>query len=190
MRTEALGVRVVALRLGLVFDWSGGLLPTLALPARLGLGARIGDGRQWAPWVHRDDVVRLVLAAIDDPRWHGPINAVAPDLVTQGELTRRLAAHFRAPQFAAVPATPLRLALGELSDLFLASQRVIPSAALDLGFVFSRPTLEQALAKSDAPLRLSRVSGTGYLSPGERVTAATRAEGDKYPVPETHQVNA
>ena len=65
-----------------------------------GLGARIGDGRQWAPWIHRDDAVRMILAAIDDPAWRGPVNAVAPDLVTQGQMTRRLAAHFRRPQFA------------------------------------------------------------------------------------------
>jgi len=154
-RAEALGVRVVRLRLGLVFDWSGGLLPMLALPARFGFAARIGRGEQWAPWVHRDDVVRLVLAAIDDPAWRGPINAVAPDLVTQGQLTRRLAAHFRRPQWLAVPAAPMRLALGEFSDLFLASQRVIPSEALDLGFVFGRPTLEAAFAKGDGPLRLT-----------------------------------
>jgi uncharacterized protein len=152
---EGLGVRVVRLRLGLVFDWSGGILPMLALPARFGFGARIGDGRQWAPWVHRDDVVRLVLAAIDDAAWRGPINAVAPDLVTQGELTRRLAAHLRRPQWLAAPAAPMRLALGEFSDLFLASQRVIPSAALDLGFVFSRPTLESAFAPAAGPLRLA-----------------------------------
>jgi uncharacterized protein (TIGR01777 family) len=154
-----LGVRVVCLRLGLVFDWSGGILPMLALPARFGLGARIGRGDQWAPWVHRDDVVRLMLAAIDNPAWRGPINAVAPDLVTQGEFTRRLAAHFRRPAWLAAPAAPMRLALGEFSDLFLASQRVIPSAALDLGFVFSRPTLETAFAKTDAPLRLTTPNG-------------------------------
>ncbi|HEX3920036.1 MAG TPA: TIGR01777 family oxidoreductase [Caulobacteraceae bacterium] len=151
-----LGVRVVTLRLGLVFDWSGGILPMLALPARFGFGARIGKGDQWAPWVHRDDVVRLALAAIDDPAWRGPINAVAPDLVTQGQFTRRLAAHLHRPAWLAAPAAPVRLALGEFSDLFLASQRVIPSAALDLGFVFSRPTLEAAFARSETPLRLAR----------------------------------
>jgi uncharacterized protein (TIGR01777 family) len=153
-RMAALGVRVCALRFGLVLDWTGGILPMLALPARLGLGARIGDGRQWAPWIHRDDAVRMILAAIDDPAWRGPVNAVAPDLVTQGEMTRRLAAHFRRPQFAAAPAWVLRRALGEFSDLFLASQRVVPHAALDLGFVFTRPTLARALERPDAPLRL------------------------------------
>ena len=151
----ALGVRVCALRLGLVFDWTGGLMPMLAAAARFGLGARIGDGRQWAPWIHRDDAVRMMLAAIDDPAWRGPVNAVSPDMVTQGQLTRRLAAHFHAPQWLAAPAAPMRLALGEFSDLFLASQRVIPSAALDRGFVFTRPTLQSAFAKSDKPLRLT-----------------------------------
>jgi uncharacterized protein len=154
-KAEALGVRVCALRLGVVFDWTGGLMPMLVTAARLGLGARIGDGQQWAPWVHRDDAVRMMLAAIDDPAWRGPVNAVSPDMVTQGELTRRLAAHFQASQWLAAPVAPMRLALGEFSDLFLAGQRVIPSAALDHGFVFSRPTLESALARSDLPLRLT-----------------------------------
>ncbi|HEY1426131.1 MAG TPA: TIGR01777 family oxidoreductase [Caulobacteraceae bacterium] len=155
VRLAALGMRVCVLRFGLVLDWTGGILPMLALPARLGLAARIGDGRQWAPWIHRDDAVRMILAAIDDSAWRGPVNAVAPELVTQGEMTRRLAAHFRRPQWLAAPARPLRLALGELSDLFLASQRAIPHAALDLGFVFTRPTLERALAKPEGPLRLA-----------------------------------
>lgn len=154
-RAEALGVRVVALRLGLVFDWTGGLMPMLSLPARFGLGARIGKGDQWAPWIHRDDAVRMMLAAVDDPAWRGPINAVAPDLVTQGQLTRRLSAFFGRGQWLAAPAAPMRLALGEFSDLFLAGQRVLPSAALDLGFAFTRPTLESAFAKTDQPLRLA-----------------------------------
>ena len=97
----------------------------------------------------------MILAAIDDPAWRGPVNAVAPDLVTQGEMTRRLAAHFRRPQWLVAPARLIRLALGEFSDLFLASQRVMPSAALDRGFVFTRPTLDRAFAKSDQPLRLT-----------------------------------
>jgi hypothetical protein len=154
-RMAALGVRVCVLRLGLVLDWTGGVLPMLALPARLGLGARIGDGRQWAPWIHRDDAVRMILTAIDDAAWRGPVNAVAPDLVTQSEMTRRLASHFRRPQVVAAPARLLRLALGELADLFVASQRAVPHAALDHGFVFTRPTLERAFARPDAPFRLA-----------------------------------
>ncbi|HEY1750991.1 MAG TPA: TIGR01777 family oxidoreductase [Caulobacteraceae bacterium] len=152
---EPLGVRVCVLRLGLVLDWSGGILPMLALPARFGFGARIGRGDQWAPWIHRDDVVRMILAAIDDPAWRGPVNAVSPSLVTQGQLTRRLCAHLRRPQWLAAPAAPMRALLGEFSDLFLASQRAVPRAALDHGFAFTHPTLESAFARSDRPLRLA-----------------------------------
>src|SRR5213078_702533 len=109
---------------------------------------------QWAPWIHRDDVVRAVLSAIEDPAWRGPVNAVAPDLVTQGELTRRLAKRFGAPQWLRVPAWGVRAPLGEMADLFLASQRVLPAKLWDLGFRFSRPTLEAALAPDSGPLRL------------------------------------
>ncbi|MFI4975875.1 MAG: TIGR01777 family oxidoreductase [Caulobacterales bacterium] len=149
----ALGVRTVVLRLGLVFHWSGGILPMLALPARFGAAARMGSGDQWAPWIHRDDVVRLVLTAIDDPAWRGTINAVAPDLMTQAQFTRRLSVFLRRPQWAAVPAWPVRMLLGEMSDLFLAGQRVLPRRLFELGFVFSRPTLESALAPARGPLR-------------------------------------
>jgi hypothetical protein len=171
-RMTALGLRVCVLRLGLVLDWSGGILPMLALSARLGLGARIGDGRQWAPWIHRDDAVRMILAAIDDPAWRGPVNAVAPDLVTQGQMTRRLAADVHRPQFLAAPAWSLRVALGEFSDLFLASQRAIPHAALDCGFVFTRPTLERAFARSDAPLRLTAPPARTAAAPPTPARAA------------------
>jgi len=166
-RAEGLGVRVVLLRLGLVFEWDGGVLPLLAIPARLGLGAVLGGGRQWSPWIHRDDVVRLILTALEEPAWRGPINAVAPDLATQATLTRTLAARFGAPQWVKVPAWPVRLA-GEMSDLFLASQRVLPSRLWDLGFRFTRPTLEAALAPATGPLRLPSPlrgkAGDGALS--------------------------
>jgi NAD dependent epimerase/dehydratase family enzyme len=99
--------------------------------------------------------VRMLLAAIDDPAWRGAVNAVSPDLVTQAQLTRRLSAFFRRGQWLAAPAAPMRLALGEFSDLFLAGQRVLPRAALDLGFSFTRPTLESAFARTDQPLRLA-----------------------------------
>ena len=160
-KADALGVRVCKLRLGLVFDWTGGLLPMLAAPARFGLGARIGNGDQWSPWIHRDDAVRMMLAAIDDPAWRGPVNAVAPDTVTQAQLTRRLSAFFGRGQWLAAPAAPMRLALGEFSDLFLASQRALPARALELGFVFMRPTLESAFARATVPLRLTPAEGGG-----------------------------
>ena len=168
MKARALGLRVCLLRLGMVFDWAGGPLPLLAMPARLGLGAVLGDGKQWTPWVHRHDVVRMVLRALDDPAWRGAINAVAPDLVTQAQFTRRLARWLGRPVFIRALAAPIRLALGPLSDMFLASQRVLPSHLWRLGFAFERPTLEAAFGAraSDIPVRLKLTEAP--LSPSRR----------------------
>jgi hypothetical protein len=141
VKAEGLGVRVCRLRFGLVFDPSGGPLPMLTLPARLGLGAVLGGGRQWAPWIALDDAVRLIDQALEDGRYSGAINAVAPDLVTQGEMTRAFAWLLGRPQWLAIPAWPLRLALGEMADLFLAGQRVRPARLEALGFAWARPTL-------------------------------------------------
>jgi uncharacterized protein (TIGR01777 family) len=154
---QAKGVaqRVCILRYGMVFDRDSGPLALMALPARLGLGAVLGGGRQWAPWIHLEDAVRLIETALADSRYDGPINAVAPDRITQGELTRALAFRFRTPQWVRVPAWPLRLMLGEMSDLFLASQRVEPRKLQALGFGWTRPELpdvfEERAAESVAP---------------------------------------
>jgi uncharacterized protein (TIGR01777 family) len=149
---EAQGVRTCRLRLGLVFDWSGGILPMLALPARFGCAAVMGSGRQWMPWIHRDDVLRLIERAIDDPRFEGPLNAVAPDLATNADFTRRLSAALHRPQWLTAPAAPLRLALGEMADLFLASQRTSPVRLQALGFTFEKGTLEAAFARKSRPV--------------------------------------
>lgn len=141
--------RICSLRFGMVFDWRGGPMPLLALPARFGLAAILGNGRQWAPWIHLEDALRLIETALRDTRYAGPINAVAPDLVTQGELTRALAWTFRAPQWLRVPAWPLRLLLGEMSDLFLAGQRVEPDRLRALGFQWTLPTLPEALERGE-----------------------------------------
>jgi hypothetical protein len=145
------GTRVCSLRFGMVFDDGGGPLALLALPARFGGAAILGAGRQWTPWIHLDDAVRLIETALRDARYSGPINAVAPDLVTQAELTRALAFRFRMPQWLRVPAWPLRLALGEMSDLFLASQRVEPTRLRALGFRWTRPTLPDVFEPAVAP---------------------------------------
>lgn len=139
--------RVCSLRFGMVFGWDGGPMALLALPARFGAAAVLGGGRQWAPWIHLEDALWLIETALADTRYRGPINAVAPDLVTQGELTRALAWTFRMPQWVNVPAWPLRLILGEMSDLFLAGQRVEPDKLRGLGFVWTRPTLPDALVR-------------------------------------------
>jgi hypothetical protein len=141
----ALGVRSVQLRIGIVLAREGGALPRLKLPFQLGLGGRLGDGRQWFPWIHVDDLVGLILAVLRDGAYRGAVNAAAPAPVTNAELTRTLGRVLARPALLPVPAFALRLALGELSDELLGSRRVVPQAALDRGFAFAHPTLEEAL---------------------------------------------
>ncbi|MFM9862166.1 MAG: TIGR01777 family oxidoreductase [Micropepsaceae bacterium] len=135
-RAEALGMRVVCLRVGLVLDASGGALPMMALPARFGLGAIFGSGQQWMSWIARPDLLRMLLAAIDDPLWHGAINATAPEPVRNADFQRALARALNRPLFLSAPAWLLRTMLGEMSSIFLFSQRVVPSRAQALGFTF------------------------------------------------------
>jgi uncharacterized protein (TIGR01777 family) len=142
----ALGVRVVSLRFGIVLAREGGALPRMATPFRLGLGGRLGNGRQWFPWIHVDDVVRLVSAILRDDTYAGPVNVVAPEPVRNAELTRSLGRLLRRPALLPVPAFVLRAALGELSDELLGSRRVLPAAALARGFAFVHPGLDSALA--------------------------------------------
>jgi hypothetical protein len=140
------GPRCVALRIGIVLAREGGALPRIALPFRLGLGGRLGDGRQWFPWIHVDDVVSLIGAALRDEGYSGPLNAVAPEPVRNAELTAALARALHRPALLAVPAFALRAALGELSSELLGSRRCVPRRALARGFGFRYPTLAPALA--------------------------------------------
>jgi uncharacterized protein (TIGR01777 family) len=139
------GTRCVCLRIGIVLAREGGALPRMALPFRLGLGGRLGDGRQWFPWIHADDVVGLVAAALRDEGSAGPLNAVAPEPVRNAELTQALARVLHRPAWFAVPAFVLRAALGELAGELLGSRRCVPRRALARGFVFRHSQLEPAL---------------------------------------------
>ncbi len=144
-QAQRLGVRVVAARFGLVLGRDGGLFPPLALASRLGLGARLGDGRQHFPWIHVDDAAGLVLHALHDPDLAGPLNIVAPSTVRQGDFADALARAQGRPRRLAVPALPLRVGLGELSQLLLDGQHVVPQRALQAGYRFRWPALEGAL---------------------------------------------
>lgn len=141
------GVRVVHLRLGVVLARDGGALPPMARAFRLGVGGRIGDGRQWSPWIHIDDVVALIRAALADESFSGPVNATAPQPVRNIELTRALARQLRRPALLPVPAFALRAALGELAVELLGSRKVLPARALAAGFSFHHPELGSALAQ-------------------------------------------
>jgi uncharacterized protein len=139
------GVRTTSLRFGVVFAAEGGALPQMAALFRAGFGGRLGSGNQWFPWIHVDDAVALVVAALGDARWSGPVNAVAPGIVTNAEFTRTLGRALQRPTLLPVPAFALRLALGELAGQLLDSRRVVPRAAQQRGFSFMYPDLEPAL---------------------------------------------
>ena len=145
-RAEALGVRVVRLRLGVVLGRGNGAYPMLALASRCGLGAVLGSGRQPAPWIHLDDAVGLIRFAVADAGLGGPVNAVAPRTPTQAEFARALAASFGRRAWMRVPYAPMRLALGEMAELLLQGQNAVPAAALAAGYRFRHPTLEGAFA--------------------------------------------
>jgi hypothetical protein len=142
------GIRVVLPRLGIVLSPSGGALARLIPLFRLGLGGRLGRGTQWMSWITLDDVVRVLIAALERPDLSGPLNTVAPGPVTNADFTRQLAAAVRRPACLDAPAPILELLLGEMArEVLLASQRVVPRALLDAGFDFGDPMLGPALGR-------------------------------------------
>lgn len=141
------GTRVCTLRTGIVLGRGGGALKSMLLPFRLGLGGRLGSGRQWMSWIHRDDLVGLILWALEKPDVHGAVNGTAPHPVTNRAFTRALGQAVHRPAIFPVPGFVLRLMMGELADeLLLASQRVLPKVAESGGYEFRYPWLPDALA--------------------------------------------
>jgi uncharacterized protein len=147
-RASELGIRVVNPRIGIVLGKGGGAMEKMLLPFKLGLGGRLSHGNQWMPWVHVEDVVGLILFAIERENLVGPANATAPQPVTNREFTRTLAHVLHRPAIFPAPAFALRWAVGEFAEILLASQRVMPRVALDAGYQFEHPTLEGALHAS------------------------------------------
>jgi len=140
------GIRVVHLRIGIVLNPAGGALAKMLLPFQLGVGGRLGSGRQWMSWISREDLVGAIHHALQTPSLQGPVNAVAPAPVTNAEFTRTLARVLRRPALAPVPAVALRALFGEMAQgTVLASQRVRPTVLEASGFRFAHPTLAQAL---------------------------------------------
>ncbi len=146
-RAEHLDLRVCRLRIGLVLGSGGGMLQPMLRAFKLGLGGRFGTGQQWMSWIHLEDLLALIIRAIDDPTFMGAINAVAPQPVTNAEFTRTLAAALHRPAILHAPAFALRLALGEMATLLLDGQRVLPERADQLGFQFRYRELGAALAE-------------------------------------------
>lgn len=140
------GAREVRLRFGMVLGRGGGAASLLGKVFGLGLGGTIGDGRQWMPWIHLDDAAGLVLHALDTASLSGAVNAVAPGVVRNREFTECLARRLRRPAVLPAPRFVVRGVLGDLSELLLSSQRLVPEAAVASGFRFRFPELEGALA--------------------------------------------
>jgi uncharacterized protein (TIGR01777 family) len=144
-RARELGVRVALVRTGVVLSPTGGALEKMLAPFKLGLGGRMGDGRQWFPWIHLEDIAGIFRHALMTDSVDGPVNGVSPGIVTNEEFTRELAAVLHRPVFFPVPVFALRLLMGEMADAVLASQRVVPRVPLATGYQFQRPYLKSAL---------------------------------------------
>ncbi len=144
---RAAGIRVVHARTGVVLSPRGGALARMMTPFKLGLGGPLGHGRQWMSWIALDDLIGVLHRALLDERLVGPVNAVAPEPVSNRDFGRALGHALRRPAFAPFPAFAARAAFGELADaLLLASTRVHPRRLTETDFRFTYPTLERALA--------------------------------------------
>jgi uncharacterized protein len=145
---EALGLRVVRLRLGIVLGPDGGALARMLPPFRAFIGGPIGSGSQWMSWIHRDDVTGIVVDALTDDRYRGAVNATAPQPVTNRDFATALGRTLARPSAIRTPAFALRLALGEMADMLVTGQRVLPRVADRLGYHWRYPELGAALRAS------------------------------------------
>lgn len=137
--------RMVKLRAGLLIDNGGGAFPKMVLPYRLFSGGRIGSGKQWIPWIHLEDMIRLILFSLDNERISGPVNAVSPEPVTSDEFGRAIGRAMKRPHWFPVPAFLMKALFGEMAVLLLEGQKALPTTALDAGFQFRFPDVDSAM---------------------------------------------
>jgi uncharacterized protein (TIGR01777 family) len=145
MRAREFGLRVVLLRVATVLGKDGGALKPMLVPFKLGLGGKFGDGKQWMPWIHLDDLVSLYTFAAQNTSVEGTLNASAPDVVTNEQFTKTLGKVLGRPTLIPAPRFALRAVLGELAGFVLSSQRVVPEVTERAGFSFRYGLLEPAL---------------------------------------------
>ena len=140
------GIRTVQMRIGIVLSPSGGALRKMLLPFKMGVGGRVGDGRQWMSWIDLHDVIGAIQHMLRSDLLHGPVNLVAPKAVPNTEFTKTLASVLSRPAIFPVPPFVARLAFGQMADeLLLASQRVEPTKLISSGYPFRYPTLKSSL---------------------------------------------
>lgn len=142
---EALGLRVVCLRTGIVLGKDGGALHKMLPPFQMFVGGTVGSGKQWVPWIHRDDVLGIVLFALTEKKISGPINMTAPEPVRMKEFCKVLARTIERPALFPLPAMVLRAVMGEMSDVLLTGQCAVPRQLCNAGYRFSHQRLDEAL---------------------------------------------
>jgi uncharacterized protein (TIGR01777 family) len=143
-RAETAALRVIVIRTGLVLEKSGGVLPQMMRPFRFFAGGHVGSGRQYMPWVHRLDWIEMVRWIVDTPAVKGAVNVSAPHPVTNAEFARALGRAIRRPALLPAPRFALKIALGEMADAVLASQRALPGVPLSHGYHFRYPEIDIA----------------------------------------------
>lgn len=145
---ERAPVRVVRIRTGVVLDRHGGALEKMLLPFRLGVGGPVAGGRQPLPWIHLDDVVGIYVAAIDDDRYSGPVNATGPRPVSNAEFSKALGRALHRPAVLPIPGFALKALYGGMAKLVLEGQNALPRRATELGYSFLHPDLDEALGSA------------------------------------------
>ena len=145
LRAQALGLRVCTVRIGVVLGKDGGALAKMLPPFKLGAGGPMGDGRQWMSWVHRQDLLRLILWLLEHEHTQGAYNGTAPTPLRNRDFAHTLGKVLHRPALLTTPAIALKLMFGEMSALLLTGQQVVPVRAQAEGFVFEHPELEAAL---------------------------------------------
>jgi uncharacterized protein (TIGR01777 family) len=150
-RAEALGVRVVLNRTGVVLSESGGALEKMLPFFKAGIGGPVAGGHQYVPWVHLDDVVGATIFALENEQMSGPTNVTAPEPVTNREFSKTLGRVLRRPAFAPVPALAVKTLYGEMAEIVITGQRAVPARLEELGYVFRWAELEPALRDATGP---------------------------------------
>lgn len=150
LKAQALGLRVCSVRIGVVLGHEGAL-PKMAIPIRTGLGGKLGSGSQWMSWIHVEDLASVMVSALQDERYSGSINAVAPSPIRNADFIDRLARVLGRPTWLPVPRFALTALLGEMSQIILASQRIVPARLSELGFKYTYGDLGEAFAQIFPP---------------------------------------
>jgi uncharacterized protein len=148
MRATELGIRVAVVRIGIVLGPDGGALERMLPPFHMGVGGKLGDGKQWMSWIHVDDLVNLLAYSMKSEAAEGPLNGVAPEPVRNAEFTDTLASVIHRPALFPAPKFGLKLLFGEMADIVTGSQRIIPEATREAGFTWRYPTLRAALEQA------------------------------------------